>query len=156
VRSTLTLKCDAAARPASPGTALEDDKDHVAVEVARHVQRQTRDLRLRACGLLVTILLTTVALNSYPFRPQRLLTGIFALEVAAAMMAFLWLLIQMDRNAVLSQIAGTTPGKVTWDLGFVFRLILFILVPLLSGLGVMPSPVSDLIGRIVNTFLGAS
>jgi hypothetical protein len=44
--------------------------------------------------------------------------------------------VQMNRNYVLSRLARTSPGRVTWDRGFVSSILVHVAVPLLALLAV--------------------
>jgi hypothetical protein len=38
----------------------------------------------------------------------------------------------MDRDEILSRVARTQAGKITWDLSFILRIVVFGLLPILS------------------------
>lgn len=81
-------------------------------------------------------LLTLLAVTSYPFQPHDWLLAItWTLILTAALVAMV-VLVQVDRNAVLSALSGTTPGRVTWNREFVIPLLVFVVVPILTFLGV--------------------
>jgi hypothetical protein len=47
----------------------------------------------------------------------------------AVVLVSAWALVAMERNAVLSYVSGSKPGKVTWDASFVLHLVLFVGLP---------------------------
>ena len=55
--------------------------------------------------------------------------------VIAAVSILLILVVQINRNEVLSRIAGTKPGAVTWDWHFILNIVLIAVVPSLSFVG---------------------
>jgi hypothetical protein len=53
----------------------------------------------------------------------------------AAVLTLLSIAAQMNRNEVLSRVAGTTPGTVTWNLPFIMNLAVIAFVPIVTFLG---------------------
>jgi hypothetical protein len=69
----------------------------------------------------------------FPFRLQRALEEVGWFYVALAFGAILTVLIQMRGNELLRRIASPDPAKAGgWDTGFILRLAIFVLVPLLT------------------------
>lgn len=128
-------------KPPDPGAAgpvalwRQRAEDYFATQVAGYAEWVVGHLRVLALFLLLSLLLTTVLLYSYPFQPQGLVHLLFTLVLLIAVAAIVYVATQMNRNQLLSQIAGTVPGSVTWDARFVGNLITFGLVPLLTLLG---------------------
>ena len=61
--------------------------------------------------------------------------------VAEAVGAKVTVLISMNRDRVLSMLAGTIPGKLNCNANFVLQLLTFAVIPILSLLGVQfPGP----------------
>jgi hypothetical protein len=83
----------------------------------------------------VGLLAMMLAVSSYPF-PQRdtlaLLSWIILLSVIALILV---IFIQINRDRVLSLLSGTTPGQLNWNSGFVWQLVVFGLIPILTLLG---------------------
>jgi putative Ca2+/H+ antiporter (TMEM165/GDT1 family) len=69
----------------------------------------------------------------FPFRLQRALGEVGWFYVALAFGAILTVLIQMRGNELLRRVASPDPTKAGgWDTGFILRLAIFVLVPLLA------------------------
>jgi hypothetical protein len=80
-----------------------------------------------------------LAATSYPFHPEKLLLiGLIALS-GAGMAGVLYVLIEMNRDEVVSRVTKTTPGKFSFDSGFLGSFFTYIvpaagvLVAQLSG-----------------------
>jgi hypothetical protein len=70
--------------------------------------------------------------SSYPYQPQSSLRLILLLVLVASMGSLIAILVQMNRNEVLSRIARTQPGQITWNGTFILNLFTFGVVPLLT------------------------
>ncbi len=85
--------------------------------------------------VMVGLLLMLLAVITYPFQPSDLLLlynwSIILAFVALTLIVF----VQIDRDAVLSLLSGTTPGRVTWDRAFVFRILTYAFLPISALLG---------------------
>lgn len=106
--------------------------DLVAMNVALIVREMGGRL---AASMLLTMVMTLMILAShtwYPAQPRQVLLGFSWACIIASVAASVRVFIQMDRNEVISHITGTTPNRTTWDLAFVSRLLLWVVVPLLS------------------------
>jgi hypothetical protein len=53
--------------------------------------------------------------------------------VLLAVFASMWTYLQLDRNSLLSKIASTDSGRVTFDSGLAFRVLTWAVVPLLAA-----------------------
>jgi hypothetical protein len=114
--------------------------DFVAVQFARYFMYVVGQVQSIAWWLSCSLLMLMVVLNSYS--PQApLLVGRFlaALFVAIGMVVF-WVFAGMERNAILSRISGTQPGKLNVE--FWLQLV---------GMGILP-----LIGVLSHLFPAAS
>jgi hypothetical protein len=66
----------------------------------------------------------------YPFQPAASLAAAGLLSVGLVVVVALRVLLGIERDKVLSDVAGTTPGKVTPSLGLFTRLVGYVVVPL--------------------------
>ncbi len=107
-------------------------EEYLATHVVDYIESVLRHLGMLAAFLLATLLLTTVLLSSYPFEPQALVKLSFSAVLAAAVLALVWVTTDVNRDYVLSRIARTDPGRITWDAGFVAKLVAFGVAPLLT------------------------
>jgi hypothetical protein len=76
------------------------------------------------------------ATNFYPLRQNRFLLMLVLAVAGAATLVPAVVFVQMNRNYVLSRLARTRPGRVTWDRGFVSNILVHVAVPLLALLAV--------------------
>jgi hypothetical protein len=82
--------------------------------------------------MLLSLLLATLLLSSYPYPPQSLLRLILLVVLGGTVGSLIFVLVQMNRDEVLSRIDRTEPGRVTWNFGFVMNLLTFGALPLLT------------------------
>lgn len=108
---------------------------YLATQVVGFAEWVVAHLRVLALFLLLSLLLTTVLLYGYPFQPQGLVRIIFTFILLISVSAVIYVSIQMNRHELLSIIAGTGAGVVSWDARLVTNLLTFALVPLLTLLG---------------------
>ncbi len=99
----------------------------VALLLNRHVrqfQQFIQTLTLCALGLLLVVLV-------YPFEPHRLLLSVAMGAVLAVVLVGFWIYAELDRNTLISHIAGSEPGKLTFNAAFIGRVVAWAVVPLL-------------------------
>jgi hypothetical protein len=111
---------------------LRGAEEYAASRMVEYIEWVIRHLRVLALFMLLSLLLTTLLVSSYPYPPQSLLRLILLLVLAGAVGALILVLVQMNRNEVLSRIARTEPGRITWNAPFILNLFTFGLVPLLT------------------------
>ena len=104
----------------------------VALYVVEYVEWVFRHLRSLAIFLLGALLLTTLLLGSYPFQAQSLTQVVFLAEMLAAVVVLISILVQMNRDEVLSGVAGTTAGHITWNWSFVSNVLLYGATPVFT------------------------
>lgn len=102
------------------------------VFVADYVDWVLQHMRYLASFLLVCLLVVVVLLSSYPFQPQSALRVIHTIILVVAVATLVWVIVQMNRQPVLSAIANTTPGEVSWDTRFVSTLVTYGALPVLT------------------------
>ncbi|MEP7347999.1 MAG: hypothetical protein ABI877_22210, partial [Gemmatimonadaceae bacterium] len=83
---------------------------------------------------LAALIFLVVISSTYPLQPEGILKFAVVAVLLAASGTILMVVMQMSRNDLLSVVAGTVPGKVSWDTTFVLNLGLFTIVPLLAYL----------------------
>jgi hypothetical protein len=66
----------------------------------------------------------------YPFQPAATLTGAGLVSVGIVVIVALRLLLGIERDPVLSHVAGTNAGEITPSLGLVARLVGYVVIPL--------------------------
>jgi hypothetical protein len=126
-----------------------DVADFFAIRAAAYVRYIFAQLRSLLLAAIAPGLLLLVAGSAYTFQPRGIVSfGILALvvgEIAIAVAVF----VQMNRDTVLSFIAGNDPGEVTFDWHFISSLLTFGVVPLL-GLVATQVPAA---GQLLNGWL---
>jgi hypothetical protein len=130
-----TPKPDTSSEPAWVSLA----ESVAATQVVIYVSQFFVQLRNLVWAAVLTSSLLLLAATSYPFHPEKLLLiGLIALS-GAGMAGVLYVLIDMNRNEVISRVTKTTPGKFSFDSGFLGSFFTYIvpvagvLVAQLSG-----------------------
>ena len=110
-------------------------EDFIAIRVAAYLRYVFAQLRSSLMSALGPALLVLLAVAAYTFEPKGTvslgLLGLVLGEIVAAVSIF----VAMNRDTVLSLIAGNPPGQVTFDWHFVSSLITFGVLPLLALIG---------------------
>jgi len=103
---------------------LRAAEEFAAVQFVDYVEWVLQQMRTLAVFLFVTLLATTALVSSYPFQPQSTVKLVFGAVVLVT--------VASNRNQVLSHIADTDPGRVTWNWSFALNVGLVAVVPLLT------------------------
>jgi hypothetical protein len=125
-------------------TWLTHAQAFVALEVVVYLSQFFVQLRNMALFLALAPLLMLFAVSSYPFQPQRMWLLLAAGLVGIVTVVLVRIVIQMERDELLSRISGTTPDQLNFHWPFFSRVLLYA-VPLLGVLVASSSNVSDLI-----------
>jgi len=128
---------------------------YVAVGVTRIMGRMCRLLRGELSIASLGSIGVVVALTSYPFQPRGNLTLAVAFVIMSIAAIAFWILLDMDRDEVLSAIAGSKPGEVSWDWGLVSRVLSFVVLPLLGLVASQPwsSAATSWLGQAIRMVL---
>jgi hypothetical protein len=111
---------------------LRDAEAFAATVVALLLNRHVRQFQYFLYSMTSSALLLLLAIVSYPFQPQRLLFTWIWVVVGSVVLAGLFVYVELDRNALLSRIAGTTPGHLTFNGTLALRVFAWGVVPLLG------------------------
>jgi hypothetical protein len=111
------------------GSAAEEV---VAIELVLWVEWVLRHMRRLSFFLLLSIVLTTLFVSSYPYRPQQLVQTISLFVFGAVVASLVWVIGSMNRHTALSRMTGTQPGELTWDRTLYANLALYAIVPLIA------------------------
>lgn len=152
------LNSAATMRRAFPGAVrlwVREAEELAATEVVAYTEWVMRTLRRLALFLLTSLLLTTALVSSYRFRPENRVKVMFLIEALAVIGGVLIVLVQMNRDEVLSRIHQTDPGHVNWDKRFVVNIALLVLLPLLGLLSTASPEVGDALFGWVDPVLRA-
>jgi hypothetical protein len=110
----------------------------------------TRTMLFVATGTGLAALLGTVL---YPFQPAATLTAAGLISVGLVVVVALRVLLGIEKDPVLSEVAKTTPGKITPSLGLVTRLVGYVVVPIGGLIGSRlqdPGAVIELLRDLTN------
>jgi len=80
--------------------------------------------------VVVGILLLVAAQQSFPFEPRQQLLGTAWVYVLVAIALIFGIIVQMERDPLLSAIASSDPGKVRWDATMWSKVLLYGVIPL--------------------------
>jgi len=104
----------------------------VALRFAAYLRPILLQIRNLTTTLTVGFLMLLMVMASYPFQPRRLLLtiqwGILLITVAGVM----GVLVQMQRDPILSRLSGTQVGKVNWNREFIGEIFKFGVVPVVG------------------------
>jgi hypothetical protein len=135
--------------------ALLRDVDHpavgqlFAVRLIVYFQQVFIQLRYWLMASMGTGLLLIAGVATYAFQPKRFTMLVAWGILSAVSAATVAIFVQMSRDATLSAIGGTVPGKVTYDWHFVSNVLAYGVVPVL---GLVASQFPS-IGRWLNSLL---
>lgn len=109
----------------------------IAIHVAQYINYVFLHLwNLLTCAMLALLLLL-FANGAYPLQPQQLLNA-FLFAIAVTVVGWtLRVLVQINRNDLLSRIQKTEPNKTTFDRPLVAQFLLYGVVPLLTLLATL-------------------
>lgn len=104
----------------------------------------------------VGLLALMLALSCYPF-PHRDTYMWLSWIILLSMISVIFVIfVQINRDRVMSMLSGTTPGELNWNGTFVWRLVLFGLIPILTLLGAQfPHALQGLFSSFGALFAGA-
>ncbi|HEX4963691.1 MAG TPA: hypothetical protein VF173_22890 [Thermoanaerobaculia bacterium] len=125
----------------------------VALRVAAWLRYVFAHMRGSLVGALASGLLALVGVTAYSFQPRHFVSLAIWLALGAAVGLTLVVFVQMDRNATLSYIGGTTAGKVTFDRTFFSKLFTFVGVPALGLVATQFPEVGRLLGTLASQLL---
>lgn len=107
-------------------------EDFIAIQVVTYISRLFPHLRNYLTFVTAGLLLLLLAVNTYPFQPHHLLMMMLWVMILAVVALAVWVLVQSNRDEVLSRVAKSEPGKVTWNRRFIVQLLIYGVLPLLS------------------------
>jgi hypothetical protein len=82
-------------------------------------------------GLLAMIL----AVSQYPFPARDTMLWWSWIVLLSAVAVTILVFVQMNSDRILSMLAGTAPGRLSWNSTFITQLLLFAVLPILTLLG---------------------
>ena len=106
----------------------------VASLVALQILRYIRYFRYFVVALLSGSVLFVLMIALYAMQPQRLMLNVELGVTTALVGTVLWMFFTLDRDSVLSAIAGSNPGEVTLNSNLVTRVLTWGVLPMLSAI----------------------
>jgi hypothetical protein len=113
---------------------LRQAEDLVALQRVMFINRIFAALRAQISFVASALILLLLAFNLFPFQPLRLMMTSLGCLLAVILPITLWIFVRLERDEILSYIARTPPGRLTFTGPFVGRLMAYIGVPMLSFL----------------------
>lgn len=104
-------------------------EDVVAMHVASFVYPYVHAFQYLMAMAVGTALLFMLALASYCFEPHHLLAVFSSVTLLSAVGVVLYVFVGMERDELLSRIARTPPGRVTFSRDFVLRVVTWAVIP---------------------------
>jgi hypothetical protein len=128
-------------------------EDYLALRFALQIGFFVARLRTIWIGVTVCALLFVTAISTCPVHPHKQVLALSWLIVGAVVAVTVPLFVKMNRNEVLSLLAGNPPNEVTWDADFVEKLIWFAAVPLIGLAAAQFPEVAQLISKLLDPVL---
>jgi hypothetical protein len=123
-------------------------EEFVAAELTRYFAYVFLHMKnLLVCATFGAILLL-VSVMSYPFHPQQTAMRLVIGGMMALIVVFAIVVVQTERNVVLSKAASRTPDRVDLDSRFIGQLATFIGLPLLTLLVTEFPALDELVQRL--------
>jgi hypothetical protein len=147
---TPTAERYAAAAPDTLAPWLRLAEDLVGSHVVIYLCHVFMYLRAFLSFVTVAMLLVLLACLSYPFQPQRMLMFLAWSSIGGVTIGSVIVFVQLEHDEVLSRLSKTRPGKVSWERGFILRVVVYVALPLL-GLVAAEFPS---VGRVLFSWVG--
>jgi hypothetical protein len=129
-------------------------EDFVALEVTVYLSQFFIHLRNLILFLTVAPFLMLLAVTSYPFQPQRLWLLLAAAFIGVGTATVIWIVVQIERNEVVSHILNTDPNRLNFHWDFLGQILLYA-APLLGVVVAASSDVSDLVHSLFDPLIQA-
>lgn len=100
------------------GRWVQVAEDFVAVAVVFYVSQYFVQLRNLVWSMVVSASLLVLAATSYPFHPEGFLLFFLLALLGAIVVSIVYVLVQINRDELISRISKTTPNRFTPDADF--------------------------------------
>lgn len=107
-------------------------EEFVATELARYFGYVFTHLKSLLASSMLAMVLMLLAVASYPFQPQQLLMRCVIGGILVLVGVFLVVLVQIERDEILSRTADRTPNRVNFDATFGAQVVTFAGLPLIT------------------------
>ena len=149
------LSAEASRYSAAEFRWLREAEAFAATVVTLLLNRHVRQFQCFMYTLTGCALLLLCAISSYPFEPHRLLLTFIWVVVGTVVVVGLFVYVELDRNALISRLAGTAPGRLTFDGAFALRIVAWVIVPLLGVAAAQYPDLANALHRAVEPFARA-
>ena len=122
----------------------------VGAVMAVIMNRYARHLRHYMTGLAIPGALLVVAVSAYPFQPHRLFLSTAWVLVLSVIGSGLYVYFGMERDTVMSRIAGTKPTEIPFNREIVVRFFTWVAVPLVTLLAAQYPQVSRVVSGVLD------
>jgi hypothetical protein len=122
-------------------------QDLRALRTVAYLRQVFVQLRYALMGATVPGLLSIAALSTYTFVPRRFMLLLFWTALLTGSGLSLIIFVQIDRDAVLSEIGNRPPGKVTLERAFLSNVFTYAVIPLLALVSSQLPEVSRVLGH---------
>ena len=121
--------------PEKEGARSDAASRERAIGIKRWVAFVGAQLRITIFGLGFGAIFLFVAISSLPFQPRPWFQFTATLSFVAIGIAVVTTFVSVEANEVLSRIAGTTAGKVSFDWALIAKLAPWVVIPLVMVIG---------------------
>jgi hypothetical protein len=129
-------------------------EDFVAMELVAYVSQFIVQIRNLVTMLTICALLLLMCVTSYPFQPQALLLMFTMAMAGTVVVGIVVLLVQTDRDELISRVAKTTPHRLNLDWEFIKTAAAYVLPVLIVVLSQFPE-VGDFVGGLMEPLVRA-
>jgi hypothetical protein len=151
-------RSDVAAGAADTADPLQEwiacAEEYVAIVITRYLSQFFAHLRNLLNAMVLCAFLLLLIITLYPFHPGTLML-IYAITLLGADAAVaVWVLVAINRDEVMSHLAGSTPNRFTPDLTFLREIVQYV-VPVLGLMMVQFPAVSSFVRSVLDPLLRA-
>ncbi|HVE84276.1 MAG TPA: hypothetical protein VND93_15575, partial [Myxococcales bacterium] len=137
----------------SPTGARAPAEDVFALRAMLGISWLIAQLRGMVPFVVLGPVLMILGVGSYPFQSQRMFLLFIGALMVVGVTVTLVILVQLDRDHVVSLIMGTKSGHINWTLGSLGQLLGVVGVPLLAYLAVQFPEIGDWLGGVLGPVL---
>ena len=107
-------------------------EEYIAMLIALVLRELLSRVIIGLLFVTLALLFVVAALVSFPIDPWQPLIAFVWLWMLVAAVTGVVVSVQMERDPVVSRLSGTSPNKVTWNLPFLLKIVVYGLVPMLT------------------------
>jgi hypothetical protein len=116
--------------PLAEDEHIRNAEEFVCLNYLGFIQNVLGRLRTMALTIMPLLIVSTVAMSTYPFDPQRALSGVSILLFVFVGVVIVKVYADMHRDATLSHVTKTKPGELGAE--FWFKIVGFGFAPLIG------------------------